>query len=241
MYKLADISTFESLSRNPCGVVCNNGYQVQFHPVNNVSSVSSGRIPHLADISLFENLAVRNESYIPMTREGYNRLKEEIDYLENVEMPKVRDQIATARDEGDLSENAEYHAAREKLGLLQARLDELKYRLSMAQIVDTDAVPHDAVHFGATVTVTRLDTGEQKVYTLVGFGDDDPSEGRISVTSPLAKALLGAKEGDVVTFTTPSGKQRQYRIDHISYGDEEVAEDENNEDADASTSSSDSE
>lgn len=209
MYKLADISVFESLSRGSCGAV-----------FNNAPSGSSRTIPHLADISLFENLIVHNASNIPMTREGYDRLKDELDRLENEELPKVREQVAAARAEGDLSENAEYHAAREKMALLQAKIDELKDRLSRAQIIDIDDVPHDEVRFGATVTVTRKDTGEQKVYTLVGAGDEDPAAGRISVSSPLAKAFLGAKVGDDVAFTTPSGKQREYHIDNISYGDD---------------------
>lgn len=217
MQKLADISVFESLSKAPCGAVFNN-------------APCGGILPHLADISLFENIAVYNIASIPMTRDGYNRLRDELDRLENEEMPKVRDQIAAARAEGDLKENAEYHAAREKQGLLQAKINELKDRLSRAEIIEADDVPHDEVRFGATVTVTRADTGDQKVYTLVGFGDDDPAAGRISVTSPLAKAFLGAKKGEDVVFTTPSGKQRTYHIDDISYGESGSAEEESDDD-----------
>ena len=203
MHKLADISTFESLYNRSCGAVFNSG---------------SSRIPYLANISLFEGLMVHNEGGLPMTRERYNQLKEELRRLEQEELPAVREQVAAARAEGDLSENAEYHAAREKMALIQAKIDELKDRLARAQIIDAGEVSHDEVRFGATVTVTRLDTGEQKEYTLVGYGDDDPSQGRIAVNSPLGKAFLGAKEGGTVTFTTPSGKKREYHIDKISYG-----------------------
>ena len=156
---------------------------------------------------------------IPMTREGYNRLKKEIDRLENEEMPKVRDQIATARAEGDLSENAEYHGAREKQGLLQAKIDELKGRLGSAQIIDPADMPQGEIRFGATFTATRLDNSETKTYTLVGAGEDDPSSGKILATSPLAKSFLGKKEGEEAVFTTPRGVKRTYKIESITYGE----------------------
>lgn len=156
---------------------------------------------------------------IPMTREGYNRLKKEIERLENEEMPKVRDQIATARAEGDLSENAEYHGAREKQGLLQAKINELKGRLGNAEIIDPADMPKGEIRFGATFTAKRLDNNQAKTYTLVGAGEDDPACGKILATSPLAKAFLGKKEGEEVVFTNPRGVKRAFKIESISYGE----------------------
>ena len=156
---------------------------------------------------------------IPMTREGYNRLKKEIERLENEEMPKVRDQIATARAEGDLSENAEYHGAREKQGLLQAKINELKGRLGNAEIIDPADMPKGEIRFGATFTAKRLDNNQAKTYTLVGAGEDDPACGKILATSPLAKAFLGKKEGEEVVFTNPRGVKRVFKIESISYGE----------------------
>lgn len=156
---------------------------------------------------------------IPMTREGYNRLKKEIERLENEEMPKVRDQIATARAEGDLSENAEYHGAREKQGLLQAKINELKGRLGNAEIIDPADMPKGEIRFGATFTAKRLDNNQAKTYTLVGAGEDDPACGKILATSPLAKAFLGKKEGEEVVFTNPRGVKRTFKIETISYAE----------------------
>ncbi len=156
---------------------------------------------------------------IPMTREGYNRLKKEIDRLENEEMPKIRDQIATARAEGDLSENAEYHGAREKQGLLQAKIDELKGRLGQAQIINPSDMPQGEIRFGATFSATRLDTKKLVTYTLVGAGEDDPASGKILSTSPLAKSFLGKKEGDSVVFVNPRGIKREFKVESISYGE----------------------
>lgn len=156
---------------------------------------------------------------IPMTREGYNRLKKEIERLENEEMPKVRDQIATARAEGDLSENAEYHGAREKQGLLQAKINELKSRLGNAEIIDPKDMPQGEIRFGATFTAIQLDNNKTKTYTLVGAGEDDPACGKILATSPLAKAFLGKKEGDEAVFITPRGVKRIFKIETITYGE----------------------
>ena len=156
---------------------------------------------------------------IPMTREGYNRLKKEIERLENEEMPKVRDQIATARAEGDLSENAEYHGAREKQGLLQAKINELKGRLGNAEIIDPKDMPQGEIRFGATFTAIQLDNNKTKTYTLVGAGEDDPARGKILATSPLAKAFLGKKEGDEAVFITPRGVKRIFKIETITYGE----------------------
>ncbi len=153
---------------------------------------------------------------IPMTREAYNRLKKEIDRLEHEEMPVILERIANARAEGDLSENAEYHGARESQGLMQAKINELKSRIGNAKIIDTSDVPQDEIRFGATITVLRLDTKKELTYTLVGIGDDDSLKGRILVTSPLARGFLGKKVGDKCEIKVPAGI-RKFEILKISY------------------------
>ncbi len=116
--------------------------------------------------------------YVPMTREGYNRIKAEIEQLEMVEMPIVTQKIADARAEGDLKENAEYHAQRENQGMLQAKIYQLKNKLANAFVVDPANQPKDLVAFGATVKVRDLDFGDEEEYTLVGLGDEDYDVGR---------------------------------------------------------------
>jgi transcription elongation factor GreA len=145
---------------------------------------------------------------IPMTRAGYNKLKAELDNLDQVEMPKAAARVAAARSEGDLSENAEYHGARESQGMLQAKINLLRDKLARATIVDTSSLPKDAVVFGATVVVKDLDFGDQEVFTLVGAGEEDYDAGKILVTSPLAQGLVGKKVGDRVEIDVPAGKMK---------------------------------
>ncbi|MCS7272136.1 MAG: transcription elongation factor GreA, partial [Gemmataceae bacterium] len=135
---------------------------------------------------------------IPMTREGYEKLKAELDRLRNVEMVEITKRVAKARELGDLSENAEYHAAREDQGLLQAKINELSDRLARAVIVDTSSLPRDTVVFGSRVKVLDLDINEEETFELVGPGQEDPDNGRILSTSPIAQGLMGHKVGDVV-------------------------------------------
>ena len=142
---------------------------------------------------------------IPMTREGYNKIKAEVDRLENEEMPKIVQRLASARAEGDLSENAEYHGARESQGMLQAKINLLRTKLSNAQIVDTAKLPKDQVAFGATVTVKDLDYGDEEEYTLVGAGEEDYDCGKILCTSPVGQGLMGTKVGDQVEIPVPRG------------------------------------
>ncbi|MEM1228309.1 MAG: transcription elongation factor GreA [Planctomycetota bacterium] len=143
---------------------------------------------------------------VPMTREGYNKIKEEIKRLENEEMPKVTEKIAEAREEGDLKENAEYHAQRENQGMLMAKINELKDKIARASIVDLSKLPKDEVVFGSTVTVEDLDYGDEEVFTLVGAGDEDYDSGKILITSPLGQGLLGKKVGQVAEVDAPAGK-----------------------------------
>ncbi|MCR5164940.1 MAG: transcription elongation factor GreA [Thermoguttaceae bacterium] len=143
-----------------------------------------------------------------MTQKGYDKLRAEVEHMEFVEMPVILDRIATARAEGDLSENAEYHGARESQGLLQAKINDLKYKLSMATIVDVSTLPKDEVCFGCTVRVHDMDYDEEDTYTLVGAGEEDSINGRILVSSPLAKGLIGKKVGEVAEIEVPAGLLR---------------------------------
>ena len=142
---------------------------------------------------------------VPMTREGYNKIRAEVDRLENEEMPKIIQRMATARAEGDLSENAEYHGARESQGLLQAKINLLRTKLSRASIVDPSKLPKDQVAFGATVTVKDLEYGDEEAYTLVGAGEEDYDCGKILCTSPVGQGLIGKKIGEKVEISVPRG------------------------------------
>ena len=153
---------------------------------------------------------------VPMTQEAYNKRRAEIDDMENVQMPKIAEDIATARAEGDLKENAEYHAQREKQGLLQARINELKSRLSRVQIVDPSQIPKDEVAFGATVKVLDMDIDDEEMITLVGDGDEDYDKGRYLITSPIGRGLLGKKQGEVAEIDVPKGVIK-FKILEISY------------------------
>lgn len=144
-------------------------------------------------------------SEVFMTQKGYDKLRAEVERMEFEEMPVILERIATARAEGDLSENAEYHGARESQGLLQAKINELKYKLSMATIVDESRLPKDEVCFGCTVRLLDMDYDEEETCTLVGAGEDDATEGRILLTSPFAQGILGKKVGDEVSIEVPAG------------------------------------
>ena len=155
---------------------------------------------------------------IPITRVGYDKLRAELDELENVQMPAVTQRLAEARAEGDLKENAEYHGARETQGMLQAKINLLKDKLSRAEIVDTSKLPKDEVVFGCTVKVKDLDFGDVEEFTLVGAGEEDFDEGKINVTSPLAQGLVGKKVGDKAEVEVPAGVNK-FEILEISFGD----------------------
>ncbi len=145
---------------------------------------------------------------IPMTRVGYDKLKADLDDLHTVEMPKLLERLAAARAEGDLSENAEYHGARESVAMLQARIDVLRDKLSRAVLIDPALLPKGEVAFGATVRVKDLSFGDEEEFTLVGHGEEDYDAGKILITSPLAQGLVGKKAGDRVEIDVPQGKLR---------------------------------
>jgi transcription elongation factor GreA len=145
---------------------------------------------------------------IPMTRAGYDKIKAELDQMQNVQMPKILEGLAKARAEGDLSENAEYHGARESLQMLKARMGVLQDKLSRAVLVDPSQMPKDEVAFGATVRVKDLDTDDEEEFTLVGAGEEDYTSGKILVTSPLAQGLMGKKVGQRVEIAVPMGTMK---------------------------------
>ena len=145
---------------------------------------------------------------IPMTRTGYDKLKGEVDELDSVEMPRLAQRVAAARSEGDLSENAEYHGARESQGLMQAKINMLRDRLARAVIVERQKELTDEVVFGATVVVRDMKFGDDEIFVLVGAGEEDYDAGRINVASPLAQGLLGRKVGEKVSIDVPAGTMK---------------------------------
>ena len=148
------------------------------------------------------------DDHIPMTREGYDKLKTELDKLRGADMIEITKRVAAARDLGDLSENAEYHAAREDQGILQARIDDLSNRLARAVIVDTSALPKGTIAFGSKVKLLDLDMDEEETFELVGPGQENPDKGRILTSSPIGQGLIGHKEGDTVEIAVPCGTMR---------------------------------
>jgi transcription elongation factor GreA len=158
---------------------------------------------------------------VPMTREGYEKLKADLERMQGVEMLELSRRIAEARAHGDLSENAEYHAAREDQGHLQARIDILKDKIARAYIVDRSSLPVDTVVFGARVRIKDLESGEEEVYELVGPGDEDYENNKILTTSPRGQGLLGKKLGDVAEFKVPRGLLR-YEVLEISFPQQPV-------------------
>jgi transcription elongation factor GreA len=153
---------------------------------------------------------------VPMTAEGYAALEAEIRYLKAVERPRIIKQIAEARTHGDLSENAEYHAAKEQQGITEARMADLEDKLSRADIIDVSKLKGDQVMFGATVTLVDEDTEEKVKYRIVGELEASVKQGRISITSPIARALLGKRKKDVVEVSTPGGG-KSYKVLKVEY------------------------
>ncbi|AWD22185.1 transcription elongation factor GreA [Pseudogemmobacter blasticus] len=147
---------------------------------------------------------------IPMTRRGFDALDEELRQLKSVDRPAIIKDIAEARAHGDLSENAEYHAAREKQGFIEGRIKELEAVISLAEVIDPTKLS-GAVKFGATVTLADEDSGEEKTYQIVGEVEAKIEAGLLNVRSPLARALIGKEEGDSVDVVTPGGT-RSYEV-----------------------------
>jgi transcription elongation factor GreA len=153
---------------------------------------------------------------VPMTPEGYQKLQEELKRLIRVERPKVVQDIAEARDHGDLSENAEYDAAKEKQGFVEGRIAEINTKMSRAQVIDVSTLDTDKIVFGATVTVFDVESDNEATYRIVGEDEADIKKGLISINSPVAKALIGHRVDDEVQIKVPSGT-RVYEIIDIKY------------------------
>ena len=153
---------------------------------------------------------------VPMTTAGYAALEEELKRRQQVERPRIIQAIAEARAHGDLSENAEYHAAKEAQGHNEGRIAELEDRLSRAEVIDVSKLSGDTVKFGATVTLVDEDTDEKRVWQIVGEPEADAKAGRISIASPLARALVGKKKGASVEVVTPGGA-KAYEVIKIEW------------------------
>src|SRR4051812_25349170 len=142
---------------------------------------------------------------IPMSKEGYDKLKAQLDKMNNEDMPRIAEQIAQARAFGDLSENAEYDAAREAQGMLQARINDLQDKLARGMIVDRSNLPTDRVVFGSTVRVLDVDLNDEEDFVLVGPGEEDYDQNKILLTSPIGQGLVGKKIGEVAVIAVPRG------------------------------------
>jgi len=153
---------------------------------------------------------------IPMTGSGLERLQEELKRLKSTDRPEVIQQIAEAREHGDLSENAEYHAAREKQAFVEGRIAEIEEITSRAEVIDVSKLSGKSVKFGATVKLVDEDTDEKVTYQIVGTDESDINDGLLSISSPLARALIGKEKGDSVEVTTPAGS-KSYEILSVKF------------------------
>ena len=153
---------------------------------------------------------------VPMTAEGHSAMMDEVKHLKSVERPRIIKAIEEARSHGDLSENAEYHAAKEQQGWTEARVAELEDKLSRAEIIDISKLSGDVVMFGAKVTLIDEETDEKTAYQIVGEFETDVKKGKISVSSPIARAIIGKRKGDSVEVNTPGGG-KSYEIAKVSW------------------------
>jgi transcription elongation factor GreA len=153
---------------------------------------------------------------VPMTASGFQRLQDDLKHLKGSERPAIIRAIAEARDHGDLSENAEYHAARERQSFIEGQIGEIEDRISRAEVIDPSKLTGGTVKFGATVTLVDEDTDEEATYQLVGEFEADINAGLLSITSPLARALIGKQVGDNIEVTTPGGS-KAYEILKVEF------------------------
>ena len=152
----------------------------------------------------------------PITYQGFEKLEIELKSLKSVERPSVIKAIAEAREHGDLSENAEYHAAKEKQSFIEGRIADLENKISRAEIINTKKLKSDRIIFGATVTLGEMDSNKNIIYQIVGTEEADVENGKISISSPLARALLGKKIDDTVEVYSPGGS-KEYEIENIQF------------------------
>ena len=154
-------------------------------------------------------------SRVPMTVQGEKALRKELEHLKTIDRPRVIASIGEAREHGDLKENDEYHAAREQQGFIEGRIQELESKLSNCQVIDVLDIPHSGkVFFGTTVVIINVETEKTQRYQIVGDDEADIKQGKISVNSPIARALVGKEEGEMVTVRTPNGTV-EYEIDEV--------------------------
>lgn len=152
----------------------------------------------------------------PMTKDGLQKLKSELENLKNIERPKIIKAISEAREHGDLSENAEYHAAREKQSFIEGKISELENKISRAEVIDTSSFDSSRVAFGATVEVTDLSSEKKYIYKIVGVDEADIEKNLISISAPLCKAMINKTIEDVIEVNTPNGV-KEYQINSISF------------------------
>jgi transcription elongation factor GreA len=152
---------------------------------------------------------------VPMTPQGAQKLREELARLKE-ERPKISREIGVAREHGDLSENAEYHAAKERQGMVEARIKDIEDKLARAEVIDPSKLGGDRVQFGASVNIMNIDTEEETIYRIVGADEADLAQGTISISAPLARALIGKAVGDEVTLKLPAGTRR-YEIVSVEF------------------------
>jgi transcription elongation factor GreA len=162
------------------------------------------------------------EERMPITNSGLKRLKDELKRLKAVERPKIVKEIAEARSHGDLSENAEYHAAKDKQSHLEGRILQVEDWIARAEVIDVAKLKGERAVFGATVTLSDTDSGDEARYQIVGELEADLKRGKISVTSPIARAIIGKSEGDVVRFRAPGG-EREWEIASVEFVEEDSA------------------
>jgi transcription elongation factor GreA len=152
----------------------------------------------------------------PMTKDGLQKLKSELENLKNIERPKIIKAISEAREHGDLSENAEYHAAREKQSFIEGKISELENKISRAEVIDTSSFDNSRVAFGATVEITDLSNEKKHIYRIVGVDEADIEKNLISISAPLCKAMINKTIEDVIEVNTPNGV-KEYQINSISF------------------------
>jgi transcription elongation factor GreA len=153
----------------------------------------------------------------PMTAAGYQLLKEELKRLKTVDRPNISKAIEEARAHGDLSENAEYHAAKEKQSFIEGRIKELESKIALAEVIDPKTLSGDKVVFGATVKLLDCETEDEVTYQIVGDDEADLKQGKVSVKAPVARALIGQRKGEIVTVRTPKGGEKEYEILVVSF------------------------
>ncbi|MDX8390728.1 MAG: transcription elongation factor GreA [Mariprofundaceae bacterium] len=155
-------------------------------------------------------------SQVPMTKVGAEAIREELDHLKGKKRHSIIDAIATARAHGDLSENAEYHAAKEEQSFNEGRIGDLEDKIARAQVIDPTTIQSDKVVFGATVSLIACESEKEVIYQIVGEDEADLEAGKISITSPVARSMIGKEEGEVATVRAPGG-EREYEIQSVSY------------------------